>query len=319
MISASSSEESVSYADVGNEILEMLRTAARLAEVTRGAEHRVRARRQRESKKLCRLRVVACDRKRARAVIAATSSSSSSTSFSPSSSSSSSLSSASLHSSVLSDTSHSSSNSSSSTQSAGGSPDAEQFRCDKKMAAFAADLAVWAEGEAYCRWIEVKDSRVRTRRDLMREVAESFRKRLLLPDNIFFAQLRMSKQTLYRLALLVKPLSFRSPSMRGRNPEPFIFAVTYTIRCLAQGVSSWSALSVDWNVGESTLRGWIPQTCRVISEALPLPHQSVPSDTYAWQACFDGFLKLVCGSLDPFTDLGSLPTRQVRLYTISVS
>jgi hypothetical protein len=25
--------------------------------------------------------------------------------------------------------------------------------------------------------------------------------------------------------------------------------------------------------------------------------------------------KLVCGSLSPFTDLGSLPTRQVRLYT----
>jgi hypothetical protein len=193
-----------------------------------------------------------------------------------------------LHSSALSDTSHSSSNSSPSTQSADGSPGAEQFRGDKKMDAFAADLGVWAEGEAYCRWIEVEDSRVRTRRDVIRDVAESFRKLLLLPNNIFFAQLRMSKQTLYRLALLVKPLFVRSPNMRGRKPEPFTFALTYTIRCLAQGVSSWSSISVDWSVGESTMRGWIPQTCRVISEALPLPHQPVPSDTSAWQAHFDG-------------------------------
>jgi hypothetical protein len=160
------------------------------------------------------------------------------------------------------------------------------------MAVFAADLAVWAEGAAYCRWIEVEDSRVRTRRDLMRDAAESFRKLLLLPYNIFFAQLRMSKQTLRRLALAVRPLFVRSPSMRGRKPEPFIFALTYTIRCLAQGVSSWSALSVDWNVGESTLRGWIPQTCRAISEALPIPQQPAPSDSYAWQARFHGFFVL---------------------------
>jgi hypothetical protein len=102
--------------------------------------------------------------------------------------------------------------------------------------------------------------------------------------------MRMSKGTHNGLAQHLKPFFRRLRSLRGSRPVPFVYALLYTIRALAQGLKL--VKSIDQDVGESTIEKWIPATCGVFARSLPIPPRTHVNDAAAWGARFKTFREL---------------------------
>ena len=130
----------------------------------------------------------------------------------------------------------------------------------------------------------------RRRRDMRRDVSASYERVLQLPDRLFFEQTRMDKSTFFYLCKIVEPYFYRHPSTRGPTPAPFLYLLLYTLRVCAQGVHSWAAMSVDWDVGKSTLmQVWVPKTCVILSLALPIDQRPRENDEQGWNERSSGF------------------------------